>query len=434
LAETARAVVPTPLIDGAVVRRISKNAGEDAGLLELRERSLAVLEVMPLPDRVRHLWRFTDPRKLVPGEVRTPLAPAPVEDRAGLPAGAAGAVLAPAGDSFEIHLTPSAREAGVRIARIGKKREDSGFLGTALPAETGYFEALNLAAFTAGVVLEVPAGVRLEEPLRVVLSALPGAYLPRILLRAGEGSEVTLVEEHLGGYPESRMVSVTEILAAAASDVTHVVFQHWGRGVRGHLTGRSRVERDAKVTLVVASLGGELTKMNLGATLAEPGARSEIGGVVLGSGRQHMDHHTLHDHRARATWSNIDFKVALTGRARSAYTGLIRISEEAPGAEAYQENRNLLLSEGCRADTIPELEILTDDVQCTHGATVAPMDDEQVFYLESRGIAPREARRLIVQGFLEAALSRLPAKLRDEMESVLSAGLTDFLEEEEEQR
>jgi len=433
LAETASAVVNSPVVDEPTVRRISANADEGAGLLELRMKALAVLEETPLPDRVRHLWRFTDPRKLLPGEIQAFVSPAPVEGLAALPDGASGAVLALPGEPVSVQLSPSAEEAGVRIVPLAEDSLALETVGVAVPAATGYFEALNLAAFTAGVVVEVPAGVRLEEPVRVVVPALRGTYLPRILVRVGRGSEVTILEEHLGGGQESLMVSVTEILAEAAAHVTHVVFQRWNAGVRGHLTSRSRIQRDAKVTLVIISMGGELSKMNLGAVLEEPGAQSEIGGVVLGRNRQHMDHHTLHDHRAGNTWSNIDFKVALTGRARSAYTGLIRIEKEAPGAEAYQENRNLLLSGGCRADTIPELEILTDDVQCTHGATVAPMDDEQVFYLETRGIPPKEARRLIVQGFLEAALSRLPGELRHEMESVVSAGLEEFLDEREEQ-
>jgi Fe-S cluster assembly protein SufD len=140
-----------------------------------------------------------------------------------------------------------------------------------------------------------------------------------------------------------------------------------------------------------------------------------------------MDHHTVHSHRSGRTWSNIDFKVALTGYARSAYTGVIRIDEEAGATEAYQENRNLLLSETCRADTIPELEILTDDVQCTHGATVAPLDEEMVFYLESRGIPREQAERLIVRGFLEKTLSRVPEAVRPQVVEVVEERLSHFL-------
>lgn len=417
----------TPVVDRDLVRRLAERAGEGPALLGLRENALAVFEATPLPDRVRHLWKFTPPRKLVPQEIGLPGRS--VAEAHAIPGEASGAVLAPAGDRFEVRLPEAARTSGVRVRPLAEG--DAEAVGAVVPAQTGYFEALNLAAFTAGVVVEVPDGVRIAEPVRIVVPALPGASLPRLLVRAGRGAELTVLEEHLGGGAESRTVSVTEILAGPGAQVTHAVFEHWDAGARGHLTVRSRVERDAKVTLVVASMGGDLAKMNVGAVLEEPGARSEIGGVVLAARRQHMDHHTFHHHRAPNTFSTIDFKVALTGRGRSAYTGLIRIDRRAAGSEAYQENRNLLLSEGSRADTIPELEILTDDVQCSHGATVAPIDQEQLFYLESRGIAPQASRRLIVQGFLETALGRLPEVLRQEMEGSVLSGLDEFLEEGE---
>jgi Fe-S cluster assembly protein SufD len=161
--------------------------------------------------------------------------------------------------------------------------------------------------------------------------------------------------------------------------------------------------------------------VDVGAILTGQGARSELNGLVIGDGRQHFDHHTVHDHRARHTWSNIDFKTALFKKSRSAYTGLIRIDEQSAGSEAYQENRNLLLSRKARADTIPELEILTDDVQCTHGATVAPVDDEQIFYLSSRGVPSSDAVRLIVEGFLKSTLESIPALLREITEPMISA-------------
>jgi Fe-S cluster assembly protein SufD len=191
-----------------------------------------------------------------------------------------------------------------------------------------------------------------------------------------------------------------------------VLVQRWDQGVHGSHTLRAEVGRDADLLTVLAAQGGGVVKADLGATLTGHGAHSELVGVLLADGDQHLDHHTLHDHRAPHTWSNINLKVALSGHARSAYTGLIRIDPAAPGSEAYQENRNLLLSDHCRADTIPELEILTDDVVCTHGATVAPIDREQVFYLESRGLPTVGAQRLIVRGFVQGALERVPEGLR----------------------
>jgi Fe-S cluster assembly protein SufD len=219
------------------------------------------------------------------------------------------------------------------------------------------------------------------------------------------------------------VIGVSEALVGPNANLRHVLVERWGPAVAGHLTQRGLVERDAHYVAATATFGGRTAKLDLGGILAGPGARSELVGVTLGEKRQHLDHHTVHDHRAGHTWSNIDFKVALTGRARSAYTGLIRIEAGAPQSEAYQENRNLLLSPRCRADAIPELEILTDDVSCSHGATVAPVDPEQLFYLQSRGVAPDAALRLIVRGFLETTLAQLPESLRPALEELVTARL-----------
>ena len=172
------------------------------------------------------------------------------------------------------------------------------------------------------------------------------------------------------------------------------------------------LDRDAQVRTVFSSFGGGVTKADLGAVLRGEGARSELLGLVVGEKRQHLDHHTEHRHVAGHTWSHIDLRVALSGRARSAYTGLIRIEKDARESEATQENRNLLLSRRARADTIPELEILNQDVSCTHGATVSPLEEEPIFYLLSRGVEPSEARRLILRGFFEQVLGQVPDAVR----------------------
>jgi Fe-S cluster assembly protein SufD len=158
-----------------------------------------------------------------------------------------------------------------------------------------------------------------------------------------------------------------------------------------------------------------VTKADLGSHLEGPGANVELVGFLCGEGKQHFDHHTVHDHRAPHTYSDLDFKVVLKDKARSAYTGLIRIEPDAPQSEAYQENRNLLLTEGAKAESIPELEILTDDVKCTHGATMGNLDPEHLFYLMSRGLSRGEALRLIVGGFIEPTLSRIPEDLRERL-------------------
>ncbi|HEX9638569.1 MAG TPA: SufD family Fe-S cluster assembly protein, partial [Acidobacteriota bacterium] len=190
-------------------------------------------------------------------------------------------------------------------------------------------------------------------------------------------------------------------------------------GVKGFMTQRALLARGARYLGLQASFGGSVSKFDVGAVLEGEGAESRIFGVTFGEGRQHFDHHTVHDHRAGHSHSDLDVKVVLKDRARSAYTGLIRIERDAPESEAYQENRNLLLSAGTRAESIPELEILTDAVRCTHGATVGPLDPEQIFYLRSRGLPYSEAVRMVVGGFLDATLQRVPEDLHARLEELV---------------
>jgi len=424
LADTAHTLDTTTLLDEAAVRAAAERAGGGDASLDTRLEALATFRDTPPPDRVRHLWRYTDFSRLLP-ESLEPAGPLAMPEIPEPPDGGMVVVLRP-GAPPEVRSSDAAREAGVRVLPLGEALEGEELFGTVVPASHGYFEALNAAAWDGGVALTIPGGVHLERAIRLLVVAPDGVSLPRILVVAGRGSEASVVEEHVGGGEATRLVGVTELSVGEGANLRHTVLQRLDAGARAHLTTRARVARDGGISTVVASFGGSLVKMDLGSLLAEQGARSEIVGFVLGEGRQHMDHHTVHEHVAPRTWSNIDFKVALTGRARSAYTGLIRIETTAPGTEAYQENRNLLLSEEARAETIPELEILTDDVQCTHGATVAPLDEEQVFYLESRGIPGDEAERLIVRGFLEATLSRLPDSVRTDVEAAVEQRLKAF--------
>jgi Fe-S cluster assembly protein SufD len=191
-----------------------------------------------------------------------------------------------------------------------------------------------------------------------------------------------------------------------------VVIQRFPDGVISHVTYRTRVDRGGSHRPFIVSLGGRLSKFDVGTLLAGDGSETELLGVVFGAKGQRFDHHTVHDHAARNTRSNLEMRVVLTDRAQSAYTGLIRIGESAPFAEAYQENRNLVLSKRAKAETIPELEISTDEVRCKHGATVGPVDEDQIFYLMSRGIPWTRAVRMIVRGFVDAVLDRAPTDLK----------------------
>ncbi|MBM3287366.1 MAG: Fe-S cluster assembly protein SufD [Candidatus Eisenbacteria bacterium] len=371
-----------------------------------REEAWKIHDGLPMPDRARHLWRYTDPAALLPEAALIPRAS--VEPRA----------------SAEVVLSESARRAGaIAIPLVDAIREDHTLvrekLGALVPSVFGKPEALNMAAWSAGHFVHLPGGVRIEDPIRLISAPPRGSFRAfRHLILVEEGAEATIVDESRGpdGRESSWASMVTELFVGEGARVRYVRLQRLGRGAVAHATFRARLGRDASLRTAIASIGGGLYKADLGVLMDGEGAESRMSGFVLCDGAQRADHHTVHDHRVARTHSDINLRVVLGGRARSAYTGLIRIAEEAPYCEAFQENRNLLLSDGCRAESIPELEILTDEVRCKHGATAGPIDEDQLFYLESRGLSRAKATEMVILGFLEETLSHLGS---DETETIM---------------
>jgi len=423
LAETAGKII-TDASDGLPasgrVTQVSRLLDEQQDMLAERRAAYARLHVQGFPDRIRHLWKFTDPRHLLPGD---PVPVHPVAAVAEALAGTAARIVLQAGVAPAVSLSPAARAAGLVAAPINTFLELSHPEEVTGSSPSGFFHNLNDAFRNCGVRLELPRGAVLDEPVLVTVRADQPATLPRIVVDAGEGVSLTVIEEHVGGGEGDRVVGRTELHAARGARLNHVLVQRWRDGVNGHLTVRGYAGRDADLRTTFASLGGSRAKVELMTDLAGEGARSEMTGVAFCGDGQRFDHHTRHRHLAGRTWSNIDFKAVADGRSRSSYTGLIRIEEQARGSEAYQENRNLLLSATSRADTIPELEILNEDVSCSHGATVARIDPEQVFYLQSRGLAPEEAVRLVVQGFMAGVVDGLPPGVRDVVSDLIASRL-----------
>ena len=425
--------VTRPALGREDVDVLSHWLGEPDMLREQRRAALDRYRETPVPARWRHLWKYTPPAALFPQGSVVPEAHPDPQTLPSKQSYEGGTILLRPGAAPQVTLGAGTRAKGVRVlslAEAGKELEalkGYGELGGLVPAEHGLFEALNGAGWSTGVLVHVPQGREIADPIVIRTEAFPNqALVPRVLVIAEPRSRLTLLEDHMGGGDGASFVGVTEIFADQAATVQHALLQRWVRPTTGHLTVRGAAARDASLETVVLSLGGQRAKLDLGARLTEPGARSEIRGVVLGDADQHMDHHTVHEHAAPHTGSNIDLKVVLGGVARSSYTGRIRIAENASNAEAYQENRNLLLTETARADTIPELEILTDEVSCTHGATVAPSDPEQLFYLQSRGLSRAKARELILEGFVATSVERLPAAVRDRVGEVVSRRLADL--------
>tara|TARA_B100000809_G_scaffold78645_1_gene76539 strand:- start:2167 stop:3492 length:1326 start_codon:yes stop_codon:yes gene_type:complete len=282
----------------------------------------------------------------------------------------------------------------------------------AVPAEEGKFAALNAALWSDGIFLYVPKGVQLELPVRVTrwLSEAGTAYFSRVLIVAEAQSQVSYVDEVLSDDFESQTYTSTavELIAREGARVQYVAVQRLGRGAFYQSMQRTLAQRDSKLDTLNVALGASVTRVDLNARLLGPGANSDMLGLYFGDDDQHFDFNTSQDHVAEHTSSDLLYKGALDGASRAAFRGIIRVLPGAQGTDAYQTNRNLLLSPESRADSLPNLEIEADDVKCSHGATVGQLDDEAKFYLMSRGLSLIQAERLVVLGFLGEVLAKLP--------------------------
>ncbi|GIV76161.1 MAG: Fe-S cluster assembly protein SufD [Litorilinea sp.] len=285
------------------------------------------------------------------------------------------------------------------------------FMTEVVRPDRNKFTALHAALWDSGTFIYVPKNTRVELPLQVILnqaSGKVGSY-HHTLLVAEEGAEVTVVDDLLGGK-DGLQSSVVELHLGDNSVVRYMNLQDFDHSTWNFLTGRAAMGRNSDLRWIQVSWGSRLTKAFLDVDLMGEGGHAELLGIYFPTGRQHIDHQTLQLHRAPNCFSDLLFNGALKDKARSVYMGIIRVLPGAQKTDAYQRNGNLILDEGARADSIPGLEIEADDVRCTHGATAAQVEDEYVFYLMARGLTRPQAERMIVQGFFQAVLDRVPVE------------------------
>ena len=272
------------------------------------------------------------------------------------------------------------------------------------------FTELNAAFLRGSAVVSVPAGVAVEHPV-LILHWFDGdatAAFPRTVLRAGDDSQFTVVEHQASADVAALVDLVVQIDVANAARLRYVNVQNLGPRVSQVGYQSSRVGRDASLTSSVVALGGDYARVRTDSLIDGKGGSAQLNAVYFADGDRMHDFRTLQDHAAPASTSDLLFKGAVQDRGRSVYSGLIRVRKEARGTNAFQTNRNLVLSEGAAAESVPNLEILTEDVRCSHASAVGPINEEQRYYLESRGVPPEAAERLIVLGFLGEVLDRLP--------------------------
>jgi Fe-S cluster assembly protein SufD len=272
------------------------------------------------------------------------------------------------------------------------------------------FAALQAACWSGGHFLYVPRGVAIDEPLHCLSAMGPGAVdLGHTLIVLEEGAEATVMCETAslaqtdGGFH----CGATEVILAPQARLRLVSLQNWGQGVWNFAHQKAIVGRDASLQWTIAAIGSRLTKTNQHVELAGRGAESQVNGVLFTEGKQHISYHTLQHHAAPDCRSDFLYKSALQDQSRTVWRGMIQVDPLAVRTNGYQRNDNLLLSPAARADSIPGLEIQCDDVRCTHGSTTGKVDEELIFYAQSRGLTRKEATRLIVSGFFQQIFDRI---------------------------
>jgi Fe-S cluster assembly protein SufD len=385
---------------------------------ELLER----YQALPLPNTNDEHWRFTDLRGFDPESfVRNGHGFVP------------GTETGPAETMLDVDVAGMAMvdESGISIVREAPEGvtfeplTDHERLGELVGAEEK-FAAHNAAVWEHGLLVVVPRGVELEQPLvvRIVNSVDGGALFFRLLVIAEEKSRSTLIEEYASSSPElqSYTNAVTELYVEQAAKLEYVSIQNLSPETWHFASHHARVGRDAELDWVAGGFGSKKGKVWIQNDLTGPGATSRVTGAYFADGDQHLDYDTYQLHAAPNTTSDFAFKGALRDKATAVWRGMIRVEEDAQRTNAYQENRNLMLSPTTHAVPIPGLEILANDVRCTHGATVGQVDREQLFYLMARGLSRGEAERLIVRGFFTDALDRIELEpVREALAQALEA-------------
>jgi Fe-S cluster assembly protein SufD len=380
----------------------------------IRERAFAQFQALPLPSHETEEWRYTDLSSFaldfvphVPGHGEG--APAPAG------AGLAASILQ---HNSSVVMTTSGQDLesrGVIFCDLDLAAEKypelvDPHLHSLVPTDRTKFTALHGAFRTGGTFLYVPPDVAVEMPLQTLtyLDADGAAVFPHTLLIAERGAEVTFIDRYVSPDLERGLSdAITEIIVGDGAHVRYASIQEWGDGVTHLSVQRTRLGRDAEFRSLAVGFGASLARAEVEAVLAEPGGFSELLGVFFADEEQHFDHRSVQDHVASNCTSDLLYKGALLDRSRAVYSGWVHVRPDAQKTIAMQTSRNMVLSEHAKADAIPNLEIEANDVRCGHAASVGPVEEETLFYLQSRGIPRDEAERLVVTGFFQEVLDRV---------------------------
>ena len=388
------------------VEKLSADLGEPGWLAERRLQAFDLFEKLELPDPKGEEWRYTDVRRF---DFSVFDAPAPAQSAPKLAADLAGK--------------------GVIIADYQTAANDHADLlkehfFTDVPVDEHKFTALHGAFLSDGIIVYVPNGIEVEVPFEVFRDlAGGGSTFPHTTIVVGDNAKVTFVDRFRSESHErpSLCASVVEVTAGRGATVNYISLQEWGRNVHHFQTQRFTGHRDSTVRSLAVQLGSKFARAQVESVLTGEGSFSEMLGLYFADSDQHFAQRTLQNHAVPNTTSDLLYKGALKEVSRSEYSGLIKVARGAQGTDAYQANRNIVLSEKAVARSIPQLEIEANEVRCTHGATVSPVEEEHIFYLMSRGIDRITAQKLVVFGFFGDVLDRIRVpELREELAQAIA--------------
>lgn len=404
------------------VERLSAAKNEPAWMLERRLQAWEIFNSLPMPKRTDEEWRRTDISRLKLDTLVPFVAPtgAVVESPLRLNGNSSGLLTHENSGTVDRSLQDDLSRAGVIFTDLDtaiREHPDvvrAYFMTEAVPAGYNKFTALNGAFWSGGTFLYVPRGVEVALPLRALytLTASGAGLFTHTLLIVEPGARVTYVEEYASNAiaEQSLNAGVVEVFLKQNAHLTFVTLQEWTGKVLDISTQRAMMDRDSRLDWLVIGMGDGVTKSNIETALRGSGASTQMLGILWGYAHQHTDYHTVQDHMAPHTTSDLLYKGALTDEAKSIFSGRIRVVKGAHGTDAYQANRNVLLSKKASAYPSPNLEIEANEVRCTHGASVGKVDQDQLFYLMSRGLTRDVATRMVVEGFFEDVLQREPVE------------------------
>ena len=407
-----------------------------------REAAFGQFESMPTPSPDTEEWRYTDLRGFdLSFEPYVPEPHAPTLDHvdpnlleaAGGIGERAGLCIQHNSSVVAAHLERQVAERGVLLTSLDEATERhqhlvEPYLHQAVPTTRTRFTALHGAFRTGGTFVYVPRDVEVGLPLQTLTYADRDnlAVFPHTVIVLEEGAALTFIDRYVSpDLGRSFSDAVVELYLGPGSKLRYVSLQDWGSGLTHLSVQRAILQRDAELRSLAVSFGASLSRTEVESVLQGDGASSEMLGVYFAGGDQHFDHRSIQDHLGSQTASDLLYKGALKDRSRTIYSGTVIIRKGAHKCDAYQTNRNVLLSELAKADSIPNLEILSNDpVRCGHAASVGPVDEEVLYYMQSRGIPYQEAERLVVFGFFQEVLDRITLpEIRTSLETTIATQL-----------